>query len=268
MTDNLSYYKLPQDAIEKAIKTNNDILNTGEGSFFPDAPVTSDSFKNTLYALNTALETRFRNLLFNGEAGRIVHTLNNYAMRKRAKDDTINTLNFPFLNYKEKDIKPITTRLWRNHMANIDGIYVEELNRKLRLLPITIEYEATFWVQRDDDMQYAFQKLAYDHLPETKQPYYIEINGQDLKMFSYIMYSLQYEPKYTEEDWLKRNNIHTIGMDFKVETFYILDNLNICLPNSVILSFIANNYTTDETADTITKEMIINHYNETATESA
>ena len=52
-------------------------------------------------------------------------------------------------------------------------------------------------------------------------------------------YKLDYDPVYDEQDWLKTNNIHSITLDFVAETFYVMDNEDICVPRKVLLEFIA-----------------------------
>lgn len=262
---NYSYYSLPSKD-----KDNTEILNqvnTPEQSFIP--LVKPENFHNTIYSMNIALETKFKQMFFKDESNRIVWSRNSFAMRKRSQDlkvDNVNGLNFPFMNYKITKIDPTTKRPWAHSIGNISGVYIPELNRKIKFSPITVKYESTLWYQRYDDLNYAYQLLAYNSSVEDRLTYYTEIVGQEVKQYGIIEYSLDFDPTYDEEDWLKRNNIHTITMDFTVQSFYIADNEDICLPRSVLLDFTINNYDGEEVISDI-HTLITDYYAEENTES-
>ncbi len=237
--------------------------------------IESQNFRNSVYAFHISLEEKLTDEYLKGESNRLVYTKSNFALRKRSigsqsvPGQLLNNLNLPFINYKVKDIKPFTKRPWFNIDVNVNGIYIEELARNLRIQPITIEYDATFWLYRDDDMQYIFQKLSFDNAVETIVPYYIQILGQDIKMFAVVEYQLQYSPVYDEQEWLKFNNIHTIVLDFKVQTFYILDNIDICIPNKLLFTFSVMHEVDDyeNLAVEDLHSIVINHYTEENIES-
>jgi hypothetical protein len=219
------------------------------------------NFRNSLYCLNEAVESYYANLLFKGDTSRIIVSKNNFALRKRALNDDVNSLNLPFMNYKMKAMQTKTTRPWFNYMSNIDGIYVPELNRKLRMSPITIDYECTLWFKRSDDVNYAYQLLTYDSDVETKITYYIKVLNEELPLISVVNYNLQLDPTYDEQEWLEKNKIHTIVVDFSIETFFIKDNLDICVPESIIFEFQTKN-SLDEISSEETYQLMINKYEE------
>lgn len=260
MTKTNSFYNIPEVIEESKFRFK---INQPEGNIVEDG----SNFRSSLYSLNIALESKFAFDFFNKDASRVIMATTQFALRKRSQDDTINSLNFPFMNLKAVKIKPQTSRNWFNTWANVDGIYIPELARKIKIMPITIEYEATIWLHRDDDMQYVFQKLSYDNAIETIVPYYINVAGQDMKMPSTVDYELSYEPEYKETDWLKKNSIHTITVNPSVQSLYIQDNLDICIPTKVLMEFAVNNQL-DEEATSETLQFVIDKYAETVTASS
>jgi hypothetical protein len=225
------------------------------------------NFRNSCYCLETAIEAKYTELLLGNQTNRIIYSLNNFAFRKRASTNNNNFLDMPFMNYKIKSISNKTERPWFNFKAAVEGIYFPILNRKLRIQPITINYEATIWLARDDEMQYLYQKLIFDQAVETKVTYYIEILGQEIPVLGVIDYHLAYEPNYNEKDWLAKNSIHSIQLDFSVQTFYILDNLEISIPDKVLFGFsVQNEIDTTNLSTSDIMELLIDHYAEETVE--
>jgi hypothetical protein len=238
-------------------------LEKNDRSFYD---LQSSSFRNSVYALNISLETKFNSLLLKGETNRIIYCLNNFAFRKRSQNQTNNNLNFPFINYKAKAIKIGGDRKWFNPHAYREGVYVEVLNRKLKMNPITIAYESTLFLQRDDELQYCYQILSNESAVETKvdyehHGYSLTILGQDVEMLGILKYKLDFEPTYSDTTWLTQNKIHSISMDFEVQTTFVTDNIDISVPRKLIFNFETQN--SEELIENITtEEAIINHYSE------
>ena len=61
------------------------------------------------------------------------------------------------------------------------GVYVEELRKKLRIVPISITLDCSYWTSRDDDFQYAIDKTLIDNSAETKIKYFLDFNGTCFK---------------------------------------------------------------------------------------
>lgn len=195
----------------------------------------------------------------------MIYARNNFALRKRTGGQELNNLNLPFMNFKQNGIESTTKRNWFNYVANTNGIYVSELNRKLRLSPITINYDATAWFGRDDDTQYAAQLLTYDNDVETRITFNVEILGVEVQLLAILDYKLRTDLDYDEAEWLTKNNIHSIGIDFIAQTFYVKDNLDICIPKSVVWDFQAQNQLGDIGYEKIST-ILVNKYTEENTE--
>jgi len=203
--------------------------------------LTALNFRNTIYSLNLAVETHFANLIFQGDANRIIYSDNSNSLRKRAAGQAWNNLYLPFMNYKVKQIShPSPERPWFNHSMNIGGVWVEELQKKVRYTPIRVEYEATFFIERDDDMQYAMSEMVFDDSNETLLKPEITIDGQSLQLLAVLgyNYNLDYEPDFVQKDWFDKNEIHSIGLNFEFDYQYIKDNTSgFGIPDEVILNW-------------------------------
>lgn len=228
------------------------------------------NFRNTVYALNNAIENFYANLLLKDETNRIVYATTQYALRERAyqmgNTDDINYLNLPFLNYYVKEVNNLATnRSWFNHQLNVDGIFVPELNRKLRIQPITVDYDSMFWTWRNDEKEYATYNTIWDTSNETEIKYSLNVDGKEISMIGILNYNFSLASEFNESDWLERNKIRTIRLDFEFQTHYIKDNVNISIPKEVIYKFGTAEQYDDGNYD-VTKTLNINHYDEEVSE--
>lgn len=241
----------------------------------------NNNLLNTFYSLNIQLQTFFTDLLFPEDSTRIIYSSTAYAFRKRFTQQTqnpdentpiyFNNLNFPFMNYRGK-IKNGTDRHWWNQSAQASGIFIDEIGKKLKYTPVTVQYDSTVYYGRDDDKQKAMNDLIFSASNEVQVPFYINVDGIDLQMPGVLTYKLDDEPTFNEQDWLKMNKIHTIKLDFEVQTIMIKTNdpgTNYCITEQAILNFSKMNPdlssdelsqppTQDEIYDTLT--VIENYY--------
>jgi hypothetical protein len=259
----------------------------------------AQNFRNTVYSLNIALEKKISKLLFDltpwiekpitleqlpldfddqvqqwqteipGDMTRVVYSMTNFALRKRSSNGMLSNANMPFLNYKLKSITNTTSRKWNNSVRFLKGIYVEGLNRKLRMNPVTLNYQSTFWCNKDEDLQYAYNIMSFEtsQEQESRVNFKIEMQNQEIWMLGIITWNLGYEPVYDEKEWLDSNKIHTLTTDFSVQTWMIMDNTDIIVPTSVVFDFAANNNQGNmEYTDALA--FTIDHFNEVVTESS
>jgi len=199
--------------------------------------VTIDSFRNTIKALDIALENHFSSLILGDDLTRIIVADNAYAFRKRASRNDGN-ISLPFLNYYTTDINPSTDRFYWNHIANIEGIFSETLGRSIRIAPIRVSYESTLWINRYEDLLYAKQELIFDDSNETILYPTVEIEGNDLQIPAILGYNFNFRPNYTQNDWLENNNIQSIGLDFEFDYYMLKDVDNVSLSTTVCFDFI------------------------------
>lgn len=210
---------------------------TGTSSYYKNRNLDT-SFRNAIYSLNIAIETHFAGLLFDNDLNRIIYSSTDYSFRKRAQENTWNNANLPFINYYVDDIENNNDLQHFNHVANIEGIYIDELDRKLRITPIRVQYDMSFWCHTDYDLQFMTYEVLYDDSNETLIPYYLNIDGKQIKNYGTLGYNLQYKPQFDENDWLERNEIQGMKLDISVDTFLIKDNLDVALVETVIFDFL------------------------------
>lgn len=209
--------------------------------------------------MNMTLMSHYANMLFDGDQTRVIYASTEYALRKRAEDNP--NLDLPFMNFRIDDIQNKTDRPWWNHGLHIHGLYVPELQRKLRMNPITITYDATVFYHKYKDTLVGHTELLWDDSNETNLKATIQIDGQDVHYPGMLGYNLNFQPSYNENDWLERNKISTISVNFEIETFLILDNVNITIPDTVLFNFLVENqYDLTQIDDTY--QAAIDHFNE------
>jgi len=230
--------------------------------------LTALNFRNTIYALNMAVETHFTNLILSNDGSRIIYSDNSNSLRKRAAGQAWNNLYLPFMNYSVKKVThPSPERPWFNHGMNISGVWIEELQRKIRYTPIRVSYESTFFIHRSDDMHYAMMEMIFDDSNETLLRPEITIDGQTVQLLAVLgyNYNLDFEPDYVQKDWFEKNRIHSIGLNFEFDYMYIKDkSTGFGIPDEVILNWGRIFYDDTNNIDEIYNFMI-NRYSETVT---
>lgn len=219
------------------------------------------------YTILDSLDTHFKNMLFKGDVSRIVTAKNNYALRARADQNQVNSsLNIPFMNYKrlswdfDSDINKWQVELFSR------GIFIDELENKLKLNPVIFEYEGTLWYAREDDLVHAFRTMRMDADNLTELDFSIMIDGHEVALNGWLTYSsLDFDPDYDESDWLEQNKIRTIALDFSIQTFDVepSDNtpLEFALTEKVVFNYIQKynlpeDFTSNEVVEFLIEEEI------------
>ena len=230
----------------------------------PSFYASETNFINIGYALDLAIESHLTDILLKSTLSRIIYSSNAYALRKRAKENSGN-LSLPFINYKMTGYDPGDRSRW-NVRAYSKGVFVPDLNIKVIYAPIRLEYEATYWCHRDDELRYAITQLDMDADNKTILNPTVTIDSQEVSFPSYKEYTnITYDPDYDENDWLERNKIHSATMDFAYETFILQTNSDITIPTSVIFNWAAgNDYDTTDYDEIMT--FVVNHLTETVIE--
>ena len=201
-------------------------------------------FINIPYIVDIVMENHFKGVLFPDEAdlSRIIYSSNEFAFRKRAKYQVNNNFNLPFLNYRlsgyDDNIGARPT--WWNNTANAIGVYVKEIEEKLHCSPLKLDYECTFWCNRDEEMRYAFNELRWDCDNQTLLKGLVQIGGEDIGFPVHLGYNgVKIEPTYAEREWLEYNKIHSIALDFEIVTWNIKVNItkalnDWCIPETLL----------------------------------
>lgn len=200
-------------------------------------------FINSIVAFDIALETYISNLFFNGDLSRILYASNGYAFRRRTELLKKQSLDLPFYNYRLNDVSVDTDRPWFSHPANVGGIFIPQLQRKLKIQPITLSYEATLYLHTELDAHMAVYRASWYAGNETLLRPIVEVQTQtgpvEVEMTAVVddRSITRYNADYDENDWLERNRIRTLGMDFEVQLFFIDEDFNFGIPKKVLFEF-------------------------------
>ena len=222
------------------------------------------SFLNVIHASNLALWDHYAGMFFAGDIERIIYASSDYAFKKRAKfqsnkkPNNFGNLDFPFMNFKIQPNGIINggERNWWNMALNTQGMFVEELQRKIRLQPIEIEYDSKLYVHAESDLQYAMTLLHWDDSNETllTPTVMIETDSHEqhtINNIGVLRYRASFNPDYNEKDWLEKNKIRVIEINMTLETFMILEDFRFGIPKTATLDLAIRTGAIDNTEEGI-----------------
>lgn len=193
----------------------------------------ASGYLNCLHATIISLWTFFAENYWVGDMSRVIYASNDYAFKRRVElNAAANTqgLNLPFQNFKITNVMKGTQRPWFNHEMAIQGYQDYTIGKRIKLIPVTINFESTLFFSTEADAMWLQQKLLWDASLETKIKPSVDLSLLDplnplvpkvttLDMIGVIGMEPSYNPQFTENDWLEKNKIRTAT----------LDNLNIQL---------------------------------------
>lgn len=225
---------------------------------------TNTNFLTIVYSVDYILIEHFANMFFNGDKSRIIYSSDEYAFRKRANQNEGN-LNLPFMNFYMVNYDPGERTRW-NVNAYATGLFIPELQTKVRFAPIQLDYEASFWTHTNYDINYAFSEFVWDTDNKTILKPWVNIQEQEVAFPAHLSYDgLDFNPQYKENDWLERNKIHSASADFTVETLALKVNENISIPEEVVFNFAYSQGIEEGSFDEVYTKLI-DHINETTIE--
>jgi hypothetical protein len=202
------------------------------------------------------------NLLFDGDMERIKYASNAYAFRSRS-DDQGGNITLPFVNFRTSSngLSFSNDQNWYNAVLRSNGLWIPEINSSLRLMPVTLEYEATFWCSMEHELQVAAQRLIFNKYDNVGIPFDMTVQGKDIKFPARIINedrSISWDSDYNEEDWLEQNQIRNISFDFEVMTFMpeFPTDLTFSVTQKAILEFAA----TQADMDNVTEDQFIEFF--------
>lgn len=208
----------------------------------------SPNFINNYLSSIIAMDEYFQIYMFPNDPTRIIYASNDFAFRRRlklqSKDDTMNvfqanSLDMPFFNFAITSIGENTDRQLKNNQLEKIGVMDWVSKTKIRATPLKVDFEGTFFSAEEIDIQELFSKLQWDDALETTIRPKIQIGDNIYENYALLDYnSINYNPTYTESDWLERNRIRTIGLDFSLTTYLIgLDDSSFWIPKSVLVGY-------------------------------
>ena len=230
-----------------------------EESYYADK-----NFINTTYACDIAVENHLANMLFNDDLTRIIYASNAYAFRERSDDNT-GVLEMPFLNYKLSNYEH-GPRIWWNIASYTQGVYISELEAKIQYSPVTLHYECSVWCNRDDELNYIASEINFDADNKTSITPVVSIESNDLNLNALLSYTNNtYDPEYNEVDFLTKNKIHSMSINFTLDTFSLKYNNDITIPTTAVLEFYSSHTGYEGKSFDETYTYLVNHLTEEVT---
>jgi len=215
---------------------NNDFFKPTGRTFY------NKPFFNTILSTNIALYKYLADMFFDGDMERVVWASTDMMFRKRREQiaerkmdadpkSDLGLLEMPFCSFRitQDGIRPGTQRNWWNPALHVEGMWFEELGRRLRITPATINYEACFCCTHDTDLYKAQQEQIWDKNAETIVESFIDAtspNGDVHTLKNIIIYDAEphVNQSFSEKDWLEKNKIQTITLDISCQTFLIAED--------------------------------------------
>ena len=199
-------------------------------------------FFNNILSTNIALYKYLADMFFDGDMKRVVWASTDMMFRKRQEQlavrkvdnlpkDDLGILDMPFCSFRivQDGIHAGSDRRWWNPTLQVEGTWFEELGRRLRLVPATINYEACFCCNHDNDLYWAQQGQVFNNSGETIVESFIDatsLDGSVHTLKNIIIYDAEsrVNPQFTERDWLEKNKIQTITLDISCQTWLIAED--------------------------------------------
>jgi hypothetical protein len=215
-------------------------------------------FFNVILSTNIALYKYLADLYFEGDMGRVVWASTDMMFRRRQEQlairkqdhnpkDTLGILDMPFCSFRlaQDGVNEGTDRNWWNPALNVEGMWIEELGRRVRITPMTLSYEACFICQHDTDLYWAQNANIWDKAKETIVESFIDAIGPDgathtLKNIIIYDATAHMNGQYSESDWLEKNKLQTITMDIQCQTWAMEEDIHhrYCVTRKVLFDFL------------------------------
>ena len=199
-------------------------------------------FFNNILSTNISLYKYLADIFFNGDMGRIVWASTDMMFRKRQEqlaerkvDDfpktNLGILDLPFCSFRitQDGIQPGSQRVWWNPALHVKGMWIEELKRRIRITPATINYEACFCCSHDSDLYMSQQNQIWSKNEEGILESFVDAvapDGETHTLKNIVIYNGEphVNPQFSEKDWLEKNKIQTITLDISCQTWLIAED--------------------------------------------
>ena len=221
-------------------------------------------FFNNILSTNISLYKYMADLFFDGDMGRVVWASTDMMFRGRQEqlavrkvdnlpNDNLGILDMPFCSFRiaQDGIRPGSQRNWWNPALHVEGMWIEELGRRIQITPATINYEACFCCNHDIDLYRAQQDQVWDKNAETILESFVDAAAPDGSVHTLkniIIYDAEphANAQFSEKDWLEKNKIQTITLDITCQTWLIAEDKHhrYSVTKKVLLDFLhgANYY--------------------------
>lgn len=200
-------------------------------SFFDHSP-----YSNVYYAAQIPIEYFLADVLLRHDVSRVVWASDAYAFRRRfeladqqgGEFDNIapSNLNFPFINYwyAEGFWKPDDRPYVGNPQQILRGLWWEGLPSFMRSMAVKSTFSAIAYYSRDDDARLAYELLMWEYMPKgpIQLATTVQWKNQDIQVPAFLtLESIDFNPQFTEVDWLKTNRVVPIKFTFSMRTYIL-----------------------------------------------
>ncbi len=226
-------------------------------SYYTDA-----NFRSNQLVIDIALKNFFSSKLFKNETARVIYASNAYCYRERmdrlrksagdAGRAVPNGLDFPFLNLWQTQEPNEVTHLWKSASAVKSGIWIDELGTKVQVAPVTHSYQATAHFSTMSDLDYAYATMSWLNEFPIELPLALTwkaasdgITDVNVELPSLLKFNLEFNPEFNEQEWLNKEKVVTMSLDFSIETFRLkmVDTSAgaFWVPETVVFDFASKN---------------------------
>ncbi len=229
-------------------------------------PYFSDtSYINLIDSLNIGIQNQFSELI-NLNFNQMTYAGNAYAFRRRS-DENKGNITLPFMNFKLTEIAEDNTFHNWQYTVEHQGIYIDELGIYVAIRPVAYVYESSFWCSQEIENHYTMTKLVMHGDDPNTVTYSPQYGCQPFPLLGHLAWDgLNFDSQYKENDWLVRNNIHNISMNFRIRSFICLANLEVSIPDTILFNFGIAQFGQDNVANLSQQQlyqMVIDHFNDT-----
>ena len=185
----------------------------------------------TYYYAYKFIKSYIAKMCLRNDSSRVIMASNDYAFRRRFEttDMSINyndletsSLNFPFANFWPQNSTITPDERFAAKTAALIYSGIEMGSTRVRAASVILSIPTTIYFDREDDARMCTEKLYFEsyneHYYSTKARY--ADNLFDLPI-SIEVTGLSFNPQFNETDWLKKQRIFPITVDFKVRTYIL-----------------------------------------------
>ena len=202
-------------------------------------------YVNTYYHVYKFLESWLADNIFRKDKSRVFMASDDYCFRRRFEltdmsknysELDFTSLRFPFANYWPQNSGWIIDPRIAAKSAALTYLGIYEGNTKIRAAQSLFTIPVTLWFDREDDARLAYEIIYFnsynEHYYSVDVPYGRDttIEGDSPSVSSDVLSlpmnmeitNLTFNPNFKETDWLKRQRVFPIKVDFQIRSYAIL----------------------------------------------
>ena len=212
-----------------------------QSSFFD-----TKTYGMSYYSAQIALERFISAKVLRGDLSRILFTSDSFVFRARMEQQDrsltysgASSLDFPFANYWYegfwKDDDRTASKQASQQLSGMDlgsGTYIRS-----RAVMATIPF--TFYFNSDNEARIAYENLQWSFRPRSVViQTTVKYKSTDIIIpLNVTLESVEFNPDYTEKEWLTQNRIIPIRASFSVRTYALGPNIQTPVTNGIAQGF-------------------------------